>query len=627
MSAVNSATRAPGDPASAVQAFVNDLALVARGNNRPDLEERLRAEAARWTARGATIVVAGETGSGKTSLVNAAIGIPDLLPVDEGASTSVHVVLRYSPTVTVRVHQEGGESSQEIVLERIREWATESGNPSNQQKVQAVEIGLDHPLLAKGVVVVDTPGVGGLSSVHSQASLAALAWADALVFVTSARAPLSAPELAYLERAADRVETVILALSKTDAQQGWRTILADDQEILRRRLPSYADSPIVAVSSRLKSRADRTASEDPEFGRELADESGVPALVELLTTRVSGRTQALRLGNLLRSAGTIMSALELPHQAVVAAADGSPEAIASYESNQAELAGYAKAASAGLGRLSDAFEIVRLQLVGELTNGIAEIGRTFETRIADTSPDDLVGLPTELDQALAELVRRLSTSLEEQLVEAVTSIAHSLAAEVTVGIQPLSAPATSGDVAPAPPSDHGIYAMFRTHYYPFLMGSGITGTIGGLATAVGLASASTIGAPIAIASLTAGMVTAMIGSRASSRTQARQRARELVRAVLTDGRSEIQVGLQRRIVETRRLIESELRAQLDERTRELRNAVEQGQRTMSADRTTRQRARSEATQRLNELTAMRLRASQLRGRAGGRSAPDAVGGH
>jgi hypothetical protein len=627
MSAIEAAAPARADSTAAVNKFVSELALVARGNARPDLEARLRAEAGRWTARGSTIVIAGETGSGKTSLVNALLDSPDLLPVDEAASTSVHVVLRYAPSLSVRVHQEGGESSQEIVLERIREWATEGGNPSNFQKVQAVEIGLDHPLLARGLVVVDTPGVGGLSAIGSQASLAALAWADALVFVTSARAPLSAPELAFLERAADRVETVILAVSKVDVYQGWRTILADDGGILGRRLPDYAQSPTVAVSSRLKSKADRTADADPEFARELAAESGVATLAELMTTRVSGRTQALRLGNLLRTAETIISELELPHRAVLAADDGSPEEIASYQANQVKLEGYAKAASTGLAKLADAFEIVRLQIVGELTNGMAEIGRAHEQQIADASPEDLAGIQDALDRSIADLVRRLSASLEDQLVEAVTSIAHSLAAEIAVTVESLAAPSRSGgDVPTGPQTEHGLYGIFRTHYYPFLMGSGITGTIGGLATAVGLASASTIGAPIAIASLAAGTITAIIGGRASNRAQARQRARDLVRAVLADARSEIQVSLQRRILETRRLIESELRGHLDGRTRELRDAVERGQRTINADKATRQRSRAEATQRLNELTSMRLRASQLRGKSQGRSAPATVGG-
>jgi hypothetical protein len=612
-----------------IQGLVNDLARLAHANGRPDLEERVRGEAARWSARGTTVVIVGETGRGKSSFVNALLEEPDLLPVDDDGSTSVHIVIHYSPTVTVRVHQEGGEASQEIVLERIREWATERGNPSNTQRVQAVEIGLDKPLLSRGLIVVDTPGVDSLSASSAEATLAALAWADALILVTSAGAPLGAPEVAFLERAAERVETIIVALTKIDAHPGWRTILEDDRAILRQRLPAYADAPVFPVSSRLKARANRAVADgDADFGKELADESGFPAFIDGLGTRIVGRTQALRMGNLLRAAETIIAGLELPHQAVVAAADGSPEARAAFEANQARLQEYAKAASAGLGRLGDVFEIVRIQVVGELGTGIGDLGRRLEARIAEAEPADLAGLEDQVRTQLAELADRLSSSLESQLVEAVTTIARTLAAEIAFQVEALPAPTVTTDASPVGgPGDQGLYAFFRAHYYPFLMGSGITGTLGGLATAVGVVSVSTVGAPIAVASLAAGTLTVLIGRRATSRAQARQRAREFVRAVLAEARSDIQVALQRRLVESRRVIEIELRDQLDTRTRELREAVERGQQTLSADRATRQRVRAEAAQRLQELQTVGLRVAEIRGTARQR-APSAssVGG-
>ncbi len=368
--------RSPTDAVSAVQALVTDIARTARSNGRQDLEERLRAEAGRWSARGTTLVVAGETQRGKSSFINALLGYPDLLPVGDLTSTSVHVVVRFSPTVVVRVHQEGGDASQETVLERIREWVTERDNPSNLHRVQAVEIGLNHPLLAKGLVIVDTPGVGGLASVHAQATLAALAWADALLFVTAAAAPLSAPEVDFLERTAERVESVAVVLTKTDAYPGWRTIVDEDRDILRRRIPAYGESPILAVSSRLKTRADRLAAEgDPELSRELAAESGFEGVVGQLGNSVLGRTQALRLANLLRTAETVIASLELPHQAIIAMSEGTPEAQAAFEANQARLQEYVRAASTALTRLSDAFEIVRIQIGGQLANATADLSR------------------------------------------------------------------------------------------------------------------------------------------------------------------------------------------------------------------------------------------------------------
>ena len=270
----------------------------------------------------------------------------------------------------------------------------------------------------------------------------------------------------------------------------------------------------------------------------------------------------------------------------------------------------------------------RIQVVGELGTGIGDLGRRLEARIAEAEPADLVDLEDQVRTQLADLAARLSSSLESQLVEAVSTIARTLAAEIAFQVEALPAPTVSNDPSlVGGTGEQGLYAFFRAHYYPFLMGSGITGTLGGLATAVGVVSVSTVGAPIAVASLAAGTLTALIGRRATNRAQARQRARDFVRAALAEARSDIQVVLQRRLVESRRVIEIELRDQLDTRTRELREAVERGQQTLSADRATRQRVRAEAAQRLQELQTLGLRVAEIRGTARQRAASaSSVGG-
>ena len=237
-------------------------------------------------------------------------------------------------------------------------------------------------------------------------------------------------------------------------------------------------------------------------------------------------------------------------------------------------------------------------------------------------------LEDQVRTQLADLAARLSSSLESQLVEAVSTIARTLAAEIAFQVEALPAPTVSND--PSTCGRHGRAGTRCILPCPLLSlphGERITGTLGGLATAVGVVSVSTVGAPIAVASLAAGTLTALIGRRATNRAQARQRARDFVRAVLAEARSDIQVVLQRRLVESRRVIEIELRDQLDTRTRELRQAVERGQQTLSADRATRQRVRAEAAQRLQELQTLGLRVAEIRGTARQRAASaSSVGG-
>ena len=67
--------------------------------------------------------------------------------------------------------------------------------------MQWVEIGVPRPLLADGLVLVDTPGVGGLGSVHGAITSAALPMADGVLFVSDASQEFSEPEMTFLKQA------------------------------------------------------------------------------------------------------------------------------------------------------------------------------------------------------------------------------------------------------------------------------------------------------------------------------------------------------------------------------------------------------------------------------------------
>ena len=66
------------------------------------------------------------------------------------------------------------------------DFCSEAGNHDNDRGLQLVELGLPAPMLAGGLQLVDTPGVGGLASVHNAATVAALPAADAVLFVSDA---------------------------------------------------------------------------------------------------------------------------------------------------------------------------------------------------------------------------------------------------------------------------------------------------------------------------------------------------------------------------------------------------------------------------------------------------------
>ena len=105
----------------------------------------------------------------------------------------------------------------------------EQGNPGNREGWSHVEVAVPRPVLAGGLELVDTPGVGGLQSVHGAATMAALPGADAVLLVSDAAQEYTAPELEFLAHAASVCPNVACVLTKTDLYPSWRRIVELDR--------------------------------------------------------------------------------------------------------------------------------------------------------------------------------------------------------------------------------------------------------------------------------------------------------------------------------------------------------------------------------------------------------------
>lgn len=148
----------------------------------------------------------------------------------------------------------------------------------------SVEVTLPRKLLAGGLVLVDTPGVGGLGSAHSAATIGALPMADAVVFVSDTSQEFTGPELDFLETARQMCPNLVCVLTKTDFYPAWRKIRDLDAEHLAR---AGIDAEILCVSSSLRVHALRTSD------RDLNRESGFPALAGYLQNHIGGNAERL----------------------------------------------------------------------------------------------------------------------------------------------------------------------------------------------------------------------------------------------------------------------------------------------------------------------------------------------
>ncbi|MFV0526576.1 MAG: dynamin family protein [Acidimicrobiales bacterium] len=339
----------------------------ANAYGREDLAARIEATRARVEDPNVRVMVVGEFKQGKSSLVNALLNAP-VCPVDDDVATSVPTLIRYSAepnAVLVRpVDPKAGPGSDEDRVEKIEfdavpVYASELGNPSNERGILAVEIGLPRALLADGIVLVDTPGVGGLSSPHTAATMATLPTADVVLFVSDASQELTRAELDFMTAAAEVCPNCAFVLTKPDFYPDWEKI----RDLNAGHLRVLGDAvPQMVASATLRHKA--IESND----RTLNLESGYPQLIEFVraaargvaTRTVEGAVAELR-SVVLQLSGTFES-----ERQVLAQPEGAAEVLARFET--------AKERAAELKNQAARWHVT-------LNDGVADLTADFDHRL------------------------------------------------------------------------------------------------------------------------------------------------------------------------------------------------------------------------------------------------------
>lgn len=276
-----------------------------------------------------TVVVVGEVKRGKSSLVNALLGaelsptgvevvtagfvrvVPpgDELPAGRAVLALADGTTREVPAAETAAHLHAGPDGD-----------GPDGDGTSDDAASAVVIGatVAHAASAlPGVVLVDTPGVGGLHSAHARVARRAVKKAGVLLVVTDGGQPLTAPELAFLADAATVVQTVVFAIAKTDRHPAtWQQIRDENRRLLAAHAPRFADAPMVGVSAALATAA--VARDDATAGQ-LLTASGLPELVATLTTALADRN-GVALANLLRTGHSMLGVVLQRVEAQLAAA-------------------------------------------------------------------------------------------------------------------------------------------------------------------------------------------------------------------------------------------------------------------------------------------------------------------
>ncbi|HVM97041.1 MAG TPA: dynamin family protein [Candidatus Acidoferrales bacterium] len=193
------------------------------------------------------VACVGQFKRGKSTLLNALIG-RSLLPTGIIPITTAVTVLRYGERLKarVRIHAEW----RDVLVDELTLYVSEEHNPSNEKGVSLVEVFVPHPLLASGMSLVDTPGIGSVVVANTEATKAFVPHIDAALVVIGADPPISGEEVALIEQAFTHVRALIVVLNKADRQapDERREAIAFALKVLAQRLGREV-GPVLEVSA------------------------------------------------------------------------------------------------------------------------------------------------------------------------------------------------------------------------------------------------------------------------------------------------------------------------------------------------------------------------------------------
>lgn len=443
-----------------------------------------------------TVVVVGETKRGKSSLINALVNVPDLSPVDPQVATSTYIVVTHGPRPRASAQFPGAVQPAEIGLERLRDWATGNG-PPDQPPPRMIEVEYPSPLLIN-LSLVDTPGVGGLNSAHGEIALRAAQQATALLFVVDASAPFSQPELAFLQRASETVDTVLFALTKVDAYRGWRQIAEDDRALLRQHAPRFSGAEILPVSSLLLEQAGSAPS--PELAGVLRTESQIAPLQLALQTRVAAKASVLHDANLLRTARTELAAYFRQISTRRQAVDPDPGRVEALKDERERLVASRRSESRTW-QLKLRAEIARARMdsMHDVQREIRESLHYWRSSIDAAGREELKSIPEQIDANVHAMSLRVFDRVLTRLRSVVDTVLKEMfapeeLADVYAGLvrQPLFDAANAPEVRA--PSVEDRIVLFGG----FAAGMGASRLMAYLPMAMGLGAATVVVAPISI---------------------------------------------------------------------------------------------------------------------------------
>lgn len=230
------------------------------------------------------LAVLGQFKRGKSSLINALLG-GEFLPASSVPMTALPTVIRRGNARQAKItfadgRTETGTFADDPALAAyLSRFVAEQANPGNRLGVQQVDVEYPTGLLAGGVTLIDTPGIGSTFRHNTDTTLQFLSQCDAALFVVSADPPITAAELAFLQAVEQHVRRLFFVLNKADyLRRDEREAVTEFlRQVLHEQAGVAAAVPVYSVSARQALAAKQAGD------RRLLAESGLGLLEEALT--------------------------------------------------------------------------------------------------------------------------------------------------------------------------------------------------------------------------------------------------------------------------------------------------------------------------------------------------------
>ncbi|MBO9578874.1 MAG: dynamin family protein [Microbacteriaceae bacterium] len=382
------------------------------------------------------VVVVGEVGAGKSSLVNALLGA-DLSPV--GAVETTGTYLRFVPPGTPPDELAAGRARVDfpdgrrvdIGAERLGDWVVIGGAALEADEGEfpsGAAAGADSAL--PGVVIVDTPGSGGVDPAHARVAIASAERASVLLLVTDAGGRITEPALAFLDACAEHADAIVVAVNQIDKLPGWEIVLEENTRLLHERDPRYASVAVLGVSAQLANQA--RLRERPESRERLYAASGMEALLEALRERLA-RADRIPAARAVRQVHRLLARELAEAQGRLAALDVDDDGAARLEADRRRLELLQEKDAKWRRWLNRQFAMMGDQVTDLVRTRTDEYAASWHERITK----HLVGISkTKYKQMQAEMeveANYLYLQIDDQIRARVTAIAEELFASVDLG--------------------------------------------------------------------------------------------------------------------------------------------------------------------------------------------------